>query len=108
MTKMPVHSASNWASNIDDVSAAHIHLAPPGENGGIVLWLYPIDGPPGGLIPGPFNGVLAQGVVTADNLTGDLEGATLEDLIEEIEAGNAYVNVHTSEYPSGEIRGQLD
>jgi hypothetical protein len=95
-------------ANIENVTAAHIHLAPPGENGGVVLWLYPIDGPPGVLIPGPSNGILAQGVVTADNLTGALEGGSLDDLIAEIEAGNAYVNVHTSANPGGEIRGQLD
>jgi hypothetical protein len=28
-------------------------------------------------------------------------------LIEEIKAGNTYVNVHTTQHPGGEIRGQI-
>ena len=31
---------------------------------------------------------------------------TLE-LVQAIQAGNVYVNVHTIEFPSGEIRGQV-
>jgi hypothetical protein len=31
----------------------------------------------------------------------------MEDLVARIRSGNAYVNVHTSNYPGGEIRGQL-
>ena len=35
------------AANISNVFMAHIHLADPGANGGIVVWLYPfIPNPP--------------------------------------------------------------
>jgi hypothetical protein len=40
-------------------------------------------------------------------LVGPLAGATLDDLIEEFKADNAYVNVHTEQYPAGEVRGQI-
>jgi hypothetical protein len=93
-------------ANIENVSMAHIHLAPAGQNGPVVLWLYP-SGPPPQLIPGMTNGVLSTGVVTSANLVGQLAGATLADLVEHIVAGNAYVNVHTSQFPAGEIRGQI-
>jgi hypothetical protein len=33
-------------ANIEDVLMAHIHLAPAGENGPIVVWLYPSAPPP--------------------------------------------------------------
>jgi hypothetical protein len=33
--------------------------------------------------------------------------ATLADAIQTITAGNAYVNIHTTQFPGGEIRGQL-
>lgn len=93
-------------ANIEDVTMAHIHLAPAGQNGPVVLWLYPA-GPPPQLIPGITNGILSSGVVSAEDLVGDLEGATLADLAGQFLAGNAYVNVHTTRFPGGEIRGQI-
>lgn len=93
-------------ANIDDVLMAHIHLAPAGQNGDIVVWLYP-DEPPPQLIPDRTQGVLAEGTITAEDLVGPLAGATMDDLLDEIRAGNTYVNVHTSEFGGGEVRGQI-
>ncbi len=93
-------------ANIENVTMAHIHLAPVGVNGPVVVWLYP-DGPPPELIPGRTQGVLAEGFITAADLVGPLAGGTLDDLIEELADGNAYVNVHTSQFPGGEVRGQI-
>jgi hypothetical protein len=93
-------------SNIQNITMAHIHLAPAGTNGPVVAWLYPA-GPPAQLIPGRHNGVLATGVLTSANLVGPLSGMSLADLAAAIEAGNAYVNVHTSQNPGGEVRGQV-
>jgi hypothetical protein len=93
-------------ANIENVTQAHIHLAPVGANGGVVAWLYP-ESPPAQLIPGRTNGVLATGTITADDLVGQLAGATIDDLIDNFMNDNAYVNVHTSQFPPGEIRGQI-
>jgi hypothetical protein len=93
-------------ANIENVTMAHIHLAPAGANGPVVLWLYP-EGPPAQLIEGRTSGILAQGTVTEDDLVGPLAGQTLSDLVDEITEGNAYVNVHTLQFPAGEVRGQL-
>jgi hypothetical protein len=93
-------------ANIQDVMMAHIHLAPPDANGPVVAWLYP-DGPPPQLLAGRSSGVLAVGTIQAADLVGPLEGASLEELTDALRAGNAYVNVHTSAYPAGEIRGQI-
>jgi hypothetical protein len=93
-------------ANIENVTMAHIHLAPAGVNGPVVVWLYP-DAPPPQLIEGRFQGVLAEGTFTAENLVGPMAGATLDDLVEAIEAGNTYVNVHTGQFPAGEVRGQI-
>jgi len=81
------------ASNIDDVTMAHIHVGAVGQNGPFVAWLYgpTSDG-------GAQNGVLATGTITADDLVGSLAGQTLEDLVALIESGDAYVNVHTAAY----------
>jgi hypothetical protein len=93
-------------ANIENVVMAHIHVAPAGVNGPVVLWLYP-EGPPPQLIPGRFNGVLAQGTVTSNDLVGPLAGMELSDLAALMLAGETYVNVHTQQYPGGEIRGQI-
>lgn len=93
-------------ANIENVLMSHIHMAPAGENGGVVAWLYP-SGPPPQLIEGRFSGVLATGTITAADLTGDLAGEDLSALVEALSTGNAYVNVHTNQVPSGEVRGQI-
>jgi len=94
-------------ANIENVTMAHFHLAPtPGANGGIVVWLYPAA-PPASLIAGRSDGVLATGTFTATSLTGALAGQPLDALVAALEDGRAYVNVHTSQHPAGEIRGNF-
>lgn len=101
-------------ANIENVTASHIHLAPAGTNGGVVAFLFGSVPAGGGLT----NGVLAEGTITAANLTGSLAGQPLSALLEEMRSGNAYVNVHTNDgvaptgtgpgdLPGGEIRGQI-
>lgn len=105
--------------DISNVWMAHIHMAPAGSNGGIVVWLFPRSGPnPPQSIPGEFKGKLAEGVITVADLVGDLSGKPLSALVDAMRAGNTYVNVHTNDFnpatpngpgdfPPGEIRGQL-
>jgi hypothetical protein len=93
-------------ANIQNVAQAHIHLGPAGVNGPVIVWLYP-SGPPPMLIPGRTQGILAEGVITDASLVGLLAGGTLEDLLNEMRAENTYVNVHTSQFPPGEVRGQI-
>jgi hypothetical protein len=94
-------------ANIENVTQAHIHLAPAGVNGGIVAWLYPAA-PPSMLIPGRTEGILGEGEITASSLVGSLSGQPLSALLDAMRNGGAYVNVHTSQFPPGEIRGQVD
>jgi hypothetical protein len=93
-------------ANIENVLMAHIHIGPAGVNGPVVVWLYP-EGPPPQLIEGRFDGILAEGVITEADLVGMLAGMTMDDLVAEMLAGNTYVNVHTTQFPGGEIRGQI-
>jgi hypothetical protein len=90
---------------IQDVLQAHLHLAPAGQTGGIVVWLYPAA-PPAQLIPGETFGHLASGEITVDNLVGSLAG-NWDGFVAALEAGNLYANVHTSANPPGEIRDQV-
>ncbi len=93
-------------ANIENVRMAHIHFGAVGVNGPVVAWLYP-SGPPPELIPGWTNGILAEGVITAGDLVGLLNGKELSELIDLMISGETYVNVHTSQFPGGEIRGQI-
>jgi hypothetical protein len=94
-------------NGLEDTIMAHIHVAPAhGQNGPPVLWLYP-DGPPPVEIEGTFNGLLASATVTEADLTGLAGVTTFEQLRTAIEEGRAYVNVHTTANPGGEIRGDI-
>ena len=94
-------------ANIEEVLFAHIHCGAPGVNGPVVAFLY----------PGPTittNGVLSTGTITDADVIDRPDSAAcpggvsgLDDLLEKIESGDAYVNVHTTAYPMGEIRGQI-
>ena len=77
-------------SDIDKVTAAHIHKGPVGVNGPVVFPLYL-----GGPLPfGPDNPIGGGHALGAENLV---------DLL----TAFYYVNVHTTDHPSGEIRGQI-
>lgn len=107
-------------ANIENVFMAHIHMAPRGVSGPIVVWLYPgttpgVTAPLGG---GRINGVIAQGSFGASDLVGPLAGHPLSDLVALLENGGVYTNVHTNDgdlvvnegpgdFPAGEIRGQI-
>ena len=89
-------------ANLENITAAHIHLAPKGSNGDVVALLFSSPTP-----RDKKSGTLVKGILKASDLTGPMAGKTLSDLVKEIEAGNAYVNVHTTQNPQGEIRGQI-
>jgi hypothetical protein len=89
-------------TGMDKVTAAHIHNAPIGENGDVVVTLFKADSP-----TGQISGSLANGSITASNLEGQMQGSPFRDIIRALERGEAYVNVHTEENPNGEIRGQI-
>ncbi|WP_210463794.1 CHRD domain-containing protein [Rufibacter roseolus] len=86
-------------ANMESVLFGHLHMAPAGENGPVVVDLV-------GSVSNP-SGVIAEGIITSASLKGPLAGKTLSDLIAAIEAGNIYTNVHSPTYPAGEIRGQV-
>ena len=94
-------------NSICNVTQAHIHLGEEEENGPVIVWLYPEDAQEPELIEGRFDGTLAEGTFTEDDLVGPLEGASFEEAAETLEDEGAYVNVHTEQHPPGEVRGQI-
>jgi hypothetical protein len=90
-------------NNINSVTMAHIHSGKKGVNGPVVVTLFHSPSKP----TGPINGVLSQGSATATNLEGPLKGKQMSDLVTLIKSGQTYANVHTTQNPKGEIRGQI-
>jgi hypothetical protein len=89
-------------TDLDNPRAAHIHMGDEDHNGKVVAWLYNSTS-----AKGPTTGLLSQGNVTASDLVGPLKGQPLSALIDLMGNGTTYVNVHTKDFPLGEIRGQV-
>jgi CHRD domain len=87
------------ASNMQGVTAGHIHSGKQGENGPVVVTLFKNDS--------PTNEVSENGSITPDKLEGPMAGKQLTDLASTMSNGDTYVNIHTEQNPNGEIRGQL-
>lgn len=87
-------------SSIEGATAGHIHLGKQGENGPIVVTLFKYDS--------PMNQVMETGTVTADKLEGPMKDKPMSDLALTGLNGSLYINVHTEQYPDGEIRGQIE
>jgi len=87
--------------NIQRFFQSHIHLGRRGTNGPVVAPMF--NSTPGITV----SDVQIMGTITRGDLTGPMEGRTIADLVDEMNAGNTYVNVHTERHPDGEIRGQI-
>jgi hypothetical protein len=91
----------------DRITRAHIHCAPAGQNGPIVVAL--LEHRDGGVSTVRLSEeVELEATITSASISNDTCGATLEKLAQSMSDGNTYVNVHTEDNPSGVIRGQLE
>lgn len=81
-------------------TGAHIHLGASTANGPVVIAFSGLPTTTSGTFSGTFTSadVKAQ---TSPAVT------TLDDLVAQLRAGNAYTNMHTSNNPGGEVRGQI-
>lgn len=96
------------------VLQSHLHIGQPGINGGIMLFVCTNlgngpDDPP----PCPGDGGTVNGVWTIDDVVAvpnqGLGGGpfSLRRAIKAMRSGIAYLNIHTDQYPGGEIRGEV-
>jgi hypothetical protein len=88
---------------ITGIVGAHIHSGAAGVNGPIRIALFPRPGVNSGPATGSVSGILIEGRFTAS----DVVGISFDQLLSEMRAGTAYANVHTTAFPGGEIRGQV-
>jgi CHRD domain len=98
-----------------DVVQAHIHLGQRSVNGAISVFLCQTEASPdpSGLAPRCRRSGTVTGMLQAANMIeGDIVGQGLapgefDELVAAIRAGVTYVNVHSSTFPAGEVRGQI-
>lgn len=88
-------------------SAAHIHLGARATTGGVSAFLCGGGGKPAC----PAGGGTVTGTITPADVIGPagqgIAAGEFDELIAAMRAGVTYANVHTSQYPGGEIRGQV-
>ena len=91
------------------VTQAHIHFGSRSTNGGVSAFLCPKAGATPPVCP-PVAGTVT-GVITAADVIGPtgqgIEPGSMPELMRAIRAGHTYVNVHSTRWPGGEIRGQI-
>lgn len=97
----------SYAIEVDDITsitAAHIHSGAPGVNGSIRLFLYPIvQGTTVPQVTTTDKGILVEATVPSSNVSG----VTYQELLNQMRNNGAYVNVHSVQFPGGEMRGTI-
>ncbi len=106
---------ANLEGDVTASAGVHIHFGRPGQNGGVLAFLCEGGGGAPAGTPscpddGTGSGVVAGNILDADVLPvpdQNFPGGSIDELWEVIKARAAYVNLHTTAYPPGEIRGGL-
>ena len=95
---------------------SHIHFGQPSVNGGIAAFLCTNlgNGPAGTPVcpqPAPGKSATVEGTIRAMNVVGPtaqgIEPGQFAELVNAIRGGVTYVNLHSTRWPNGEIRGLL-
>jgi hypothetical protein len=94
------------------VTQAHIHLGKVHVAGGIMVFFCSnLANPPSGTQACPLNGGTVSGTITAAGVVGPTaQNVTVGDfnaLVAALLSDTAYANIHTMNFPAGEIRGQV-
>jgi CHRD domain len=90
---------------ISNITGAHLHTGAAGINGPIRIALFP--GPGSNFTTNPLtpgDGLLYEGSFESTDVTG----VSYADLLAAMRAGGVYGNVHTTQFPGGEMRGQVE
>ena len=102
------------------VQQAHIHFGQKGVNGGITVFLCTnLGNGPAGTQPCPAPPATISGTIVAADVSPNIPATALartqgintgeiDELINAIRAGATYVNVHSTTWPGGEIRSQIN
>lgn len=104
----------SYANLQGEVRQAHIHVGQRSANGGVSVFLCQttFNPDPSGLAPMCPESGTVTGVLNAANVLGPggqgVAAGEFAELVDAIRNGVTYVNVHSTTFPGGEIRGQLN
>ncbi|WP_158610003.1 CHRD domain-containing protein [Micromonospora musae] len=102
--------------DLKDVQQAHIHFGGRHQSGGVAVFLCSnLKDAKGGhsadVQSCPQAPAKIEGTIKPDDVVGPadqgIQPGEFDELVDAIEAGVTYVNVHTKQFPNGEIRGQI-
>jgi hypothetical protein len=99
-----------------DILFAHIHFGERRTAGGVMVFLCGGGGKPacppapatieGSISPADVVGPVPQGINSASAAGADPQ-AEFAKVLDAIRGGASYANIHTKQFPTGEMRGQL-
>lgn len=94
------------------VTQAHIHFGKARVPGGVMVFFCSnLATAPSGTQPCPANGGTVTGTITGANVQAipgqNVPAGEFSAVAEALLSDTAYVNVHTTNFPAGEIRGQV-
>ncbi|WP_436494912.1 CHRD domain-containing protein [Actinokineospora sp. HUAS TT18] len=107
-----IHYELSYSSLAAGITQSHIHFGGKAQSGGISVFLCTNlgNGPAGTQVcpaaPATITGVIRPVDVIGPNTQGIAPGE-FDELVAAVNAGTTYVNVHTTQFPGGEIRAQL-
>ena len=117
-------SAVDWTLTYSDLEGAvqqsHIHFANKGVNGGITVFLCTnLGNGPAGTQPCPAPPATISGTILAADVsqnipataaarTQGLNTGEFDEFLDAMRAGALYVNVHSTLWPGGEVRSQIE
>jgi hypothetical protein len=101
-----------FANLSSPVTQSHIHFGKVHMSGGVMVFFCSNNpNPPPNTQMCPANGGTVTGTITAANLLPiagqNVKAGDFDAIADALESNTAYVNVHTSNFPAGEIRGQI-
>lgn len=114
----PYDNSVNWQLSYyeleGNVTQAHIHFGQKGVNGSIVVFLCSnLGNGPAGTQPCPpspasVSGTFRAADVGAGATAQGIAAGEFAELLKAIRAGMTYANVHSTKFPAGEVRSQIE
>ena len=103
----------SYADTVATVTQAHIHFGATGQVGGVSVFLCTnLGNGPAGTQACPTAPAEVTGTITPADVIGPvgqgIAATEYDELLAAIRSGTAYVNVHSTTYPVGEIRAQIE